>query len=226
MVVGATGSRIHPMKLLHAVQQEEVALGGDPARASRPFDRNRTGIVLGEGAGALVLEELQTAKARGATIYAEVLGGGSSSVARSHLVAHRGQAMKNALLATLSATGVRPDEIGFINAHGLSSRSGDVEEAWAINEVFAGRKRPLPVVAVKSYSGNLGAGSGMVELIAGAMALVHGRLFPVLNYETPDPECPLHVVTDATAPPGESFVNLSVTPQGQASATLVQVERD
>ena len=226
MVVGATGSRIHPMKLLHALQQEEVAFGDDPARASRPFDRHRTGMVLGEGAGALVLEELQIARTRGATIYAEVLGGGSSSVAQSHLVAHRGQAMKNALLATLSATGTRPDDVGFINAHGLSTRSGDIDEAWAINEVFSGRSRPLPVVAVKSYSGNLGAGSGMVELIAGVLALDHGRLFPVLNYETPDPECPLQVVTNGDAAPGRSFVNLSVTPQGQASATLVQTGID
>ncbi len=84
----------------------------------------------------------------------------------------------------------------------------------------------LPVVAVKGHCGNLGAGSGMVELIAGVLALVHGRLFPVLNYETPDPQCPLQVVTDGGAAPGQSFVNLSVTPQGQASAALVRSAAD
>jgi 3-oxoacyl-[acyl-carrier-protein] synthase II len=141
-------------------------------------------------------------------------------------VAHRGQAMKNALLATLSAAGARPDDVGFVSAHGSSTRRGDIDEAWAINEVFSGRSQPLPVVAVKSYSGSLGAGSGMVELIAGVLALDHGRLFPVLNYETPDPECPLQVVTNGDAAPGRSFVNLSVTPQGQASATLVQTGID
>ena len=227
MVVGATGSRTQPMKLVHALQQEEVAPPkGDPARASRPFDRDRTGMVLGEGAAAVILEELHQARARGATIYAEVLGGGSSSVVGSRLVARRGQAMKNALQAALSYTGTAPAEVGFIHAHGLSTRSGDAEEAWAINEVFAGRGSPLPVVAAKGHFGNLGAGSGMVELIAGVLALVHGRLFPVLNYETPDPQCPLHVVTDAETPAGRSFVNLSVTPQGQASAALVQRNGD
>jgi len=229
MVVGATGTRIHPIKLVHALQQEEVANGDfEPAQASRPFDRDRSGMVLGEGAGAVILEEWQAARARGATIYAEVLGGGSSSVAGTHLIAHRGQAMKNALLATFKNTGTRPADVGFVNAHGLSTRSSDVEEAWAINEVFAGRSKPVPVVAAKSYFGNLGAGGGMVELIAGVLALVHGRLFPSLNYRTPDPQCPLQVVTNGNgdAPPGRSFVNLSVTAQGQASVALIQTGID
>jgi 3-oxoacyl-[acyl-carrier-protein] synthase II len=229
MVVGATGTRIHPIKMVHALQQEQVANGDfEPAEASRPFDRHRSGMVLGEGAGAVILEELRTARARGATIYAEVLGGGSSSVAQTHLIAHRGQAMKNALLATLNTTGAHPADVGFVNAHGLSTWSSDVEEAWAINEVFGGRAKPVPVVAAKSYFGNLGAGGGMVELIAGVMALVHGRLFPSLNYRTPDPLCSLQVVANGNgdAPPGRSFVNLSVTAQGQASVALIQTGID
>jgi len=99
--------------------------------------------------------------------------------------------------------------------------TGDAEEAWAIGHVFGGRRKPIPVVAVKSYFGNLGAGSGMVELIAGALALKHNRLFPVLNYRTPDPQCPVAAVTNGSVLPGGSFINLSVTPQGQASAALV-----
>ena len=190
MVVGATGTRIHPVRLVHVLQQEEVALpDGDPAQASRPFDRDRTGMVLGEGAGAVVLEDFESARSRGATVYAEVLGGASSSVAGGHLVARRGQAMKNALVATLSRTATDPDQLGFLHAHGLSTRSGDAEEAWAINQVFGDRSRPLPVVAAKGHCGNLGAGSGMIEIVAGVMALAHGRLFPVLNYKTPDPDC-------------------------------------
>ncbi len=222
MVVGATGTRLHPLRSVHVIQQEEVATGDcDPAEASRPFDRDRSGMVLGEGAGAVVLEELTRAEARGTTIYAEVLGGGSSSVADTSRTAGRGQAMKNALAATFRHTGVEPNAIGFLSAHGLSTRASDVEEAWAVNQVFADRSRRLPVVAVKSYSGNLGAGSGMVELIAGVLALVHRRLFPVLNYHTPDPQCRVRVVTNGDATPGANFVNLNVTPQGQASAAMI-----
>lgn len=222
MVVGATGTRLHPLKIVHAVQQEELATSnGDPTRASRPFDRARTGMVLGEGAGAVVVEEISRAQARGATIYAEVLGGASSSVAGVNLVARRDQAMKNALVSALMSAGLSPEQIGFLNAHGLSTRTSDAEEAWAINEVFGCRTRPLPIVAPKGNFGNLGAGSGMVELAAGVLALVHDQLFPALNYETPDPDCRVSMVTESGVKPGGSFVNLSVTPQGQASAAVI-----
>ncbi len=223
MLVGSTGTRLNPMKVVHAMQQEEIATGnGDASQASRPFDLNRCGMVLGEGAGALVLESLDSAKARGATIYAEVLGGASSSAADRRLVAHRGQAMKNALVALLNHAGIRPDEVGALHAHGLSTRSSDIEEAWAINQVFGERSEPIPVIACKSYFGNLGAGSGMVELIAGVLAMQKGKLFPVLNYHTPDPDCAVRVVTDHDTDVGETLLSLSVTPQGQSAAVLVR----
>jgi 3-oxoacyl-[acyl-carrier-protein] synthase II len=224
MVVGATGAKLQPMKIVHAMQQEELA-GGDvpPTEAMRPFDKNRIGTVLGEGAGAVVLEDLAAALARGATIYAEVLGGASSSVVSPNMVARRDKAMSNALAATLRLGGKTPDDVGFVNAHGLSTRRSDVEEAWAIEQVLGNRRKPVPVVAPKSHFGNLGAGSGMIELIAGVLALGRKQLFPVLNYRTPDPECPLAIVTEADTDPGTSFVNLNVTPQGQAAAVLVGV---
>ncbi len=222
MLCGATGTRLHPMKMLHAVRQEEVASGnGEPARVSRPFDLQRQGMVLGEGAGVVILEELESARARGATIYAEVLGGASSAATDGRRQARRDVAMKNVLTAVLERSGVSADAVGHVHAHGLSSRTCDVEESRAINAVFGGRSKPVPVVAAKSCFGNLGAGSGMVELIASVLAFGQDRLFPVLNYETPDPECPLAVVVDDSVSPGESFVNLNVTPQGQASAVLV-----
>lgn len=224
MIAGATGTRIHPLKIVHAIQQEQLACGnGDPAAASRPFDRSRVGMVLGEGAGAVVVEELGHARARGATIYGEVLASASSAVAGRAMQAHRDQAMINVLAGVLRAAGVSPDDVGHLHAHGLSTQSCDVDEARAISTVFAGRKQPLPVVAAKSYFGNLGAGSGMVELAASLMAAYHGRLFTTLNYRTPDPECPVAVVTDPETPPGNCFINLNVTPQGQASAVLVRV---
>ena len=222
MLCGATGTRLHPMKAMHSLQQEELASPEiEPAKASRPFDRNRTGMVLGEGSGAIVIEELAAAKARGAAIKGEVLAASSSSVAQRHLVAQREAAMTNVLANVLKAANVKPDDIGHVHAHGLSTRTSDVEEARAINNVFGARSKPVPVVAAKSYFGNLGAGSGMVELIASLLAFEHGKLFPILNYETPDPDCPLAVVTDGAADPGKLFINLSVTPQGQASAVLI-----
>lgn len=223
MLVGATGTRLHPMKLIHAVSQEEVYLGdGDPAQASRPFDRDRRGMVLGEGAGAVVLEELAHAQARGVTIYGEVIGAATSSVAGRRLVARRDRAVQNVLRATLRAAGTSVDGVGHLHAHGLSTRTGDTEEAQAIQAVFATRGTPLPVVTAKSNFGNLGAGGGMIELIASLLALQQGRLFPLLNYTTPDPECPVAVVRNGDIPAGTSFINLNVTPQGQAAAVIVR----
>jgi len=223
MLAGATGTRLHPMKTIHCVQQEELATeADDPAKASRPFDLDRGGAVLGEGAGAIVLEELASAKARGATILAEVVARASSSVAGPNLVARRREALQNVLELTLAEAGLAPEQIGHVHAHGLGTRTGDAEEAKAIDAVLGSRVKPVPVVAAKSHFGNLGAGSGMVELAASVMALMHGRLFPVLNYQTPDPDCPVAAVTDNDTPSGDSFINLSVTPQGQASAVLVR----
>ncbi len=223
MLVGATGTRLHPMKMVHSAQQEELAAcDGDPARASRPFDRDRTGMVLGEGAGSVVLEESSAAEARGAEIYGEVVAGATSSVVSRRMAAQRRRAMANVLRAVLQRADVAAEDVGHLHAHGLSTRSGDREEAAGIGEVFGRRAEPLPVTAAKSYFGNLGAGSGMVELIASLMALRNDRLFPILNYETPDPECPVAAVTTDDRSAGGSFINLSVTPQGQASAVMVR----
>ncbi len=222
MLAGATGTRVHPMKMVHSVTQEEVAANGvEPSRASRPFDLARTGMVLGEGAGAIMLEELSVAQARGAKIYAEVIGTSSSSVANGHSVAKREVALANVMAGALRDSGTSPSDIGHIHAHGLSTRSCDEDEARAVQNVFGDRASKVPVVAAKSYFGNLGAGSGLVELITSVLALNHKRLFKVLNYDTPDAKCPLAVVREETDP-GHSFLNINVTPQGQASAVLVR----
>lgn len=223
MVAGATGTRIHPMKTVHAVQTEQLATNGcDPGRASRPFDLHRTGMVLGEGSGAVVLEELRSAEARGATIYAEVVAAASSAVVSSQGVARCRQALANAMRAALRAAKARPSDVGHIHAHGLSTVKCDAEEARAIQDVFGPRAASVPVVAAKSSFGNLGAGSGVVELIASVLALRAKRLFPVLNYETPDPECPVAAVRSADVPAGPSCLNLNITPQGQAAVVIVR----
>lgn len=227
MVAGATGTRIHPMKAVHAALSEElVANGHDPAGAARPFDLHRSGMVLGEGAGAIVLEELESARARGATIYAEMIGAGSSAAADRNLTPRRDTAMINAIRATLRSAKAEPKHVGHVQAHGVGTREGDIEEARAIREALGEHGERVPITAAKSYFGNLGAGSGAVEMIAGTLALARGRLFPILNYETPDPECRVAAVTEAGADPGESFLNLSVTPTGQASCVLVKRYRD
>jgi 3-oxoacyl-[acyl-carrier-protein] synthase II len=222
MVAGATGTRILPMQAIHALQTEQMAIAnGDPTKASRPFDKDRTGMVAGEGAGMIVLEEYLTAKARGATIYAEVLGLGSANVADDKLHGKCDIALERAMKAALRDAGQTPADVGHINAHGLSTTDRDADEARAIRAVFGSKADEARVIALKSYFGNLGAGGGVVELIVSVLALREGRLPRVLNYNTPDPICPLPVVADDHAPSGRSFLNLSVTPQGQAAVLFI-----
>ena len=177
--------------------------------------------MLGEGAAALILEELSAAQARGATILGEVVGVSSSAVSDQHGVGQYKVAIGNVLKNLLRSSGLSPDEIGHIHAHGLGTRRCDAEEAQAIAEVFASRKSPVPVVAAKSHFGNLGAAGGLVELIASLLALNRGQLFRTLNYDTPDPECPVHIA-GAGDPAGSAFLKVSVSPQGQASGVAVK----
>jgi 3-oxoacyl-[acyl-carrier-protein] synthase II len=179
-------------------------------------------MVLGEGAGSVVLEEYEVAKARNAHIYGEVVARGSSTAASPNSIADRRTALRNAISSTLKDAGLNPGDVGHVHAHGISTRSGDREEAAAIAELFGDLDQQRPVTAAKSYFGNLGAGSGMVELIASLLALEHGKLFPILNYEHADPECPVAAVCRDDTSPGGSFVNLSVTPQAQAASILVR----
>lgn len=220
MVAGVTGTRLSLMKALHVVQQEEVVLGeGDPASACRPFDRDRPGMVPGEGAGAVVLEDEHSAKRRGARIYGRLLAASSVAAVDRYCVGRRREAMVLAIRRSLASAGLQPSDIGFVMAHGLGTRSCDQEEADAIAAVFG--PHGIPVVAAKSYFGNLGAGSGMVELVLGLLALRDGRLFPTLNCDNPDPLCPVDVVREEREISRGVFLSLNVTPQGQASAAIV-----
>lgn len=223
MLAGATGTKVHPARTIHVVTQEEIAVGtGDPTKLSRPFDSDRSGAVLGEGAAALMLEELECAQARNAQIFGEVIGFSSSAVSDRMGVGQYRQAFKNVLTGALASARLKPEAVGHINAHGLSTRRCDAEEAQAIAEVFASRTKSVPVAAAKSYFGNLGAASGLVELIGSLLALKAGRLFRTLNYETPDPHCPVNVAASDDCPTGDCFINLSISPQGQASSIVVR----
>jgi len=225
ILAGATGTRVHSTRSVHVAIQEMLAGGDeseDPAKQHRPFDKDRRGQVIGEGAGALVLEDLEYAQARGATILGEVVGFGSSTVADPDGTPRFADALENTLRAVLRSAGAAPDEVGHLHAHGLSGIDVDREEAEAINRVFGERSTPLPVVAAKSYFGNLGAGSGVVELACSLLAMEKGTLFPTLAYETPDEACPLAVVADDSTPAGDNVVSINVSPQGQASGVMVK----
>ena len=223
MIAGATGTRIHSFKTIHALQNEQLANPNcAPQEASRPFDANRSGMVLGEGAGAVVLEELQQARARGACIYGEIVGTGSSTVADANLQGQPVAALTNAAKTAIAESQIPIAELGHINAHGLGTTTGDLAEAQALQQVFGEQSKRVPVVATKSYFGNLGAGSGVIELASSVLALERGQLFQTLNFESTDPECPpLAVTTQGEQPPGDSFLKLSITPQSQAAAVVV-----
>jgi 3-oxoacyl-[acyl-carrier-protein] synthase II len=223
MIAGATGTRLHAMKTVHAMQMEQLANPGlPPHEASRPFDAERTGMVVGEGAGAIVLEEFEAATARGAKIYGEVAGAGSSAVTDAGARGVMRPSMVNAARMALSVQGAKPqaaEGVGHVSAHAMGTTLGDVEEAATLGEVFGPNAAGIPVVAAKSFFGNLGAGSGVVELIGSLLALGEGVLFPTLNYRTPDPACPLCVSTIAKPQAaGNSFLKLSVTPKGKPAA--------
>lgn len=223
ILTGATGTRVHPARTIHVVTQEEIAVEGEePARLSRPFDKARRGAVMGEGAATIMLEELAAAQARGAKVLGEVVGFGSSAVSDRRGVGQYKTAFTNVLNQALRSARIAAADVGHICAHGLSTRRCDAEEAQAIAAVFAGRKQPVPVVAAKSYFGNLGAASGLVELVASLLAQQNGTLYRTLNYDTPDADCPVNVVKTADVPAGDNFVSLSITPQGQASAAVVR----
>jgi 3-oxoacyl-[acyl-carrier-protein] synthase II len=224
MVVGATGSRIHPLRSVHVAIQEQLAHGSgngalSPSKFCRPFDAHRTGMVMGEGAGSLILEDYENAKTRHAAIWGEVIGYGSSTVADLNQVANYRTAIANVIRSCLESANLKAEQVGHVNAHGLGSIRCDQEESQAICDVLGS---DLPVVAAKSYMGNLGAGSGIVELVASLQAQRHGVLMTTLNYETPDAKCPIRVVTDRSTEPGDSFININVTPQGQASGVIIR----
>jgi len=223
MLAGATGTKVHPTRSIHVVTQEEIATGdGDATRLCRPFDRDRSGAVMGEGAAAVMLEELEHAQARGAKILGEVIGFAASAVSDKLGAGQYCAAFKNVYSKALTSAHMQPDDVGHVNSHGLGTRRSDAEEAQAIVEVFGNRRTPVPVVAAKSYFGNLGAGSGIVEMIGSTLALKHGRLFRTLNYKTPDPECPVNVVANDDIPAGDCFISANVSPHGQASAVVVR----
>lgn len=200
ILMGGAESTVFPQAfsafcMLRAMSQRN----DDAERASRPFDKLRDGFVLGEGAGMLVLEDLEHARRRGAHIYAEILGFGMTCDAY-HMTAPEpsGRQAARAIQVALKDAGVKPQDIDYINAHGTSTPLNDKTETLVIKQVFGQAAYKTPVSATKSMIGHLIGAAGAVELIATVLAMEHQAIPPTINYEVPDPECDLDYVPNVS----------------------------
>lgn len=223
MVAGGTEANISPLMFagLDAMKATSTR-NEEPEKASRPFDRDRDGFVVGEGSAIAILEELEFARNRGARIYAEVLGYGSSSDAY-HIVAPDpdGKGAATCMSRALHDAGISGDKINYINAHGTSTRLNDLSETRAIKSVFQKHAGSIPVSSNKSMIGHLWGASGAVEAIFCILTINQGIIPPTINYETPDPQCDLDYVPNIAR---EAKVRVALSNSfgfGGVNATLI-----
>jgi 3-oxoacyl-[acyl-carrier-protein] synthase II len=196
MICGGGESTMHPLAVAAFSNMGALShRNGEPERASRPFDADRDGFLVGEGAGVLILENLEHATQRGARIRAEVIGYGTSSDA-FHITApdEDGAGAAMAMSEALADAELSPDEIEYINAHGTSTPLNDRTETLAIHTVFGDYAQRLPISSTKSMVGHLMGAAGAIEVVACVRSLETGWIHPTINYETPDPECDLDYV--------------------------------
>jgi 3-oxoacyl-[acyl-carrier-protein] synthase II len=196
MLAGGAEATIVPIGIGGFCAMRAMSTRNDaPKRASRPFDKERDGFVMGEGAGVLVLEELEHAKARGARIYAELSGYGNTADAY-HLTApsQGGEGAARCMRMALRNAGLNPEDISYINAHGTATPQGDIAETQAIKTVFGDHARRLAVSSTKGATGHMLGAAGTVEMVACVKAIQNDIIPPTINYEVPDPECDLDYV--------------------------------
>jgi 3-oxoacyl-[acyl-carrier-protein] synthase II len=202
MIAGGSEAAVTPMSLGGFAALRALSTRNDePSRASRPFDRERDGFIIGEGAGVLILEELSVARRRGAPIYAELVGYGMSADAY-HITApsEDGDGGVRVMAMALNKAGVRPDEVDYINAHGTSTPYNDRLETLAIKACFGGHARRLAISSTKSMTGHLLGGAGGLEAGISVLAVHHQVAPPTINLDTPDPECDLDYVPHTSRP--------------------------
>jgi 3-oxoacyl-[acyl-carrier-protein] synthase II len=223
MIAGGTEAVITPLTIGGFSAMKALSTRNDePHRASRPFDQGRDGFVMGEGAGVLVLEELEHALRRDAKIYAELVGYGMSADAY-HITAPEpeGSGAIAAMRLSLEDAGLKPDEIGYINAHGTSTPVGDAAETKAIKQVFGDHSYRLAVSSIKSMIGHLLGAAGGVESIATVLTLHSGMIPPTINYDEPDAACDLDYVPNKAR---QANVRVALTNSfgfGGTNATLI-----
>jgi 3-oxoacyl-[acyl-carrier-protein] synthase II len=199
MIAGGSEAAITPMSVGGFGQMRALSTrNDDPSTASRPFDKDRDGFIIGEGAGVIILEELDHAQQRGATIYAEMAGYGSSADA-FHITApsEDGDGGRRAMAMAIRKAGIRPDEVDYINAHGTSTPFNDRIETLAIKRLFGDHACRLAISSTKSMTGHLLGGAGGLEGGISALAVYHQLVPPTINLENPDPECDLDYVPHA-----------------------------
>jgi 3-oxoacyl-[acyl-carrier-protein] synthase II len=213
-LVGGADSRLGPLSLVRQCLYQPLSKRNDePARACRPFDKQRDGMVIGEGGSVLVLEDLAHATKRGAKIYAEVMGFGSSFDRRKD-----GKGIARAVKAAMAEARVTPADLDHVNAHGFSSVESDIWESRGLTEALGNE---VPVLAPKSYFGNLGAGGATTELTASLLGVNRGQVPATLNYEEADPACPMPVIAGAARPLQKPhFLKVSFTDMGQCAAVV------
>ncbi|MED3623107.1 beta-ketoacyl-ACP synthase II [Neobacillus thermocopriae] len=201
MIAGGSEAPITKMSVAGFCANTALSTNPDPRTASRPFDKNRDGFVIGEGCGIVILEELEHALARGAKIYAEIVGYGATGDAY-HITAPApgGEGGARAMKMALNDAGLKPEDIDYINAHGTSTEYNDKFETLAVKEVFGEHAYRLAMSSTKSMTGHLLGAAGAVEAIFTVLAMQDNMLPPTMNYETPDPECDLDYVVNAARP--------------------------
>ncbi len=200
MICGGTEAAITPLSVAGFASAKALSTRNeDPASASRPFDRDRDGFVMGEGSGILILEELQQALARGAKIYGEIVGYGMTCDAY-HMTSPvpDGRGATRAMELALKDGGLTPDLVSYINAHGTSTSANDSTETKAIKKALGERAYQIPISSTKSMTGHLLGGSGGIEAVATIMAIANDKIPPTINLHNPDPECDLDYVANAS----------------------------
>ncbi|MDR0140066.1 beta-ketoacyl-ACP synthase II [Metabacillus idriensis] len=195
MITGGTEAAITPMTVAGFSNMTALSDNPDPQTASRPFDKNRNGFVIGEGAGILILEELDHALARGAEIYGEIAGYGATGDA-FHITtpAPEGEGGQRSMLMAIEDAKLKPEDVDYINAHGTSTHYNDLYETQAIKAVFGSHAYKLPISSTKSMTGHLLGAAGAIEAIFSVMAIRDKVIPPTINYETADPELDLDYV--------------------------------
>jgi 3-oxoacyl-[acyl-carrier-protein] synthase II len=196
VIAGGSESAVTPLGMGgFSVMKALSTRNDDPAGASRPFEKDRDGFVMGEGAGIIVLEEMEAAKRRGATILAELVGYGANSDAH-HVTAPapEGEGAARCMRIALQSAGLNPEDVGYINAHGTSTPFNDANETKAIKAVFGDHAKKLAVSSTKSMTGHMLGAAGGAEAVLSVLAITRGVLPPTINYATPDPDCDLDYV--------------------------------